>query len=166
MIAVGQKLPNATLYEFIDEATEGCALGPNAFEVEKLTAGKKIVIFALPGAYTPTCSAQHVPGYLAHYDSLKAKGVDEIWCISVNDPFVMGAWGRELKVGKKIRMFGDGSAEFTKKLGMEFDLIARGLGVRSQRYAMIVQDGVVKTLDLEAPGKFEVSDAASVLKQL
>ena len=166
MIAVGQKLPNATLYEFIDEATEGCALGPNAFEVEKLTDGKKIVIFALPGAFTPTCSAQHVPGYLAQYDALKAKGVDEIWCISVNDPFVMGAWGRDLKVGKKIRMFGDGSAEFTKKLGMEFDLIARGLGVRSQRYAMIVQDGVVKTLDLEAPGKFEVSDAASVLKQL
>ncbi|QWD16386.1 peroxiredoxin [Polynucleobacter paneuropaeus] len=166
MIAVGQKLPNATLYEFIDEATEGCAMGPNTFEVEKLTAGKKIVIFALPGAFTPTCSAQHVPGYLAHYDALKAKGVDEIWCISVNDPFVMGAWGRDLKVGKKIRMFGDGSAEFTKKLGMEFDLIARGLGVRSQRYAMIVQDGVVKTLDLEAPGKFEVSDAASVLKQL
>jgi peroxiredoxin (alkyl hydroperoxide reductase subunit C) len=166
MIAVGQKLPNATLYEFIDEATEGCALGPNAFEVEKLTAGKKIVIFALPGAFTPTCSAQHVPGYLAQYDALKAKGVDEIWCISVNDPFVMGAWGRDLKVGKKIRMFGDGSAEFTKKLGMEFDLISRGLGVRSQRYAMIVDNGVVKTLDLEAPGKFEVSDAASVLKQL
>ncbi|MBT8521949.1 peroxiredoxin [Polynucleobacter paneuropaeus] len=166
MIAVGQKLPNATLYEFIDEATEGCAMGPNTFEVEKLTAGKKIVIFALPGAFTPTCSAQHVPGYLAQYDALNAKGVDEIWCISVNDPFVMGAWGRDLKVGKKIRMFGDGSAEFTKKLGMEFDLIARGLGVRSQRYAMIVQDGVVKTLDLEAPGKFEVSDAASVLKQL
>ncbi|MBT8534440.1 peroxiredoxin [Polynucleobacter paneuropaeus] len=166
MIAVGQKLPNATLYEFIDEATEGCAMGPNTFEVEKLTAGKKIVIFALPGAFTPTCSAQHVPEYLAQYDALKAKGVDEIWCISVNDPFVMGAWGRDLKVGKKIRMFGDGSAEFTKKLGMEFDLIARGLGVRSQRYAMIVQDGVVKTLDLEAPGKFEVSDAASVLKQL
>ncbi|MBT8568472.1 peroxiredoxin [Polynucleobacter paneuropaeus] len=166
MIAVGQKLPNVTLYEFIDEATEGCAMGPNTFEVEKLTAGKKIVIFALPGAFTPTCSAQHVPGYLAQYDALKAKGVDEIWCISVNDPFVMGAWGRDLKVGKKIRMFGDGSAEFTKKLGMEFDLIARGLGVRSQRYAMIVQDGVVKTLDLEAPGKFEVSDAASVLKQL
>ncbi|QWD09355.1 peroxiredoxin [Polynucleobacter paneuropaeus] len=166
MIAVGQKLPNATLYEFIDEATEGCAMGPNTFEVEKLTAGKKIVIFALPGAFTPTCSAQHVPGYLAQYDALKAKGVDEIWCISVNDPFVMGAWGRDLKVGKKIRMFGDGSAEFTKKLGMDFDLIARGLGVRSQRYAMIIQDGVVKTLDLEAPGKFEVSDAASVLKQL
>ena len=166
MIAVGQKLPNATLYEFLDEASEGCSIGPNAFEVEKLTAGKKIVIFALPGAFTPTCSAQHVPGFIEHFDAFKAKGVDEIWCISVNDPFVMGAWGRDLKVGKKIRMFGDGSAEFTKKLGMEFDLIARGLGVRSQRYAMIVDNGVVKTLDLEAPGKFEVSDAASVLKQL
>ncbi|OZA35744.1 MAG: peroxiredoxin [Polynucleobacter sp. 17-46-58] len=166
MIAVGQKLPNATLYEFLDEATEGCSVGPNAFEVEKLVAGKKIVIFALPGAFTPTCSAKHVPGYVEHYDALKAKGVDEIWCISVNDPFVMGAWGSDLKVGKKVRMFGDGSAEFTKKLGMEFDLTARGLGVRSQRYAMIVEDGTVKTLDLEAPGKFEVSDAASTLNKL
>ena len=166
MIAVGQKLPNATLYEFLDEATEGCSVGPNAFEVDKLIAGKKIVIFALPGAFTPTCSAKHVPGYVEHYDALKAKGVDEIWCISVNDPFVMGAWGRDLQVGNKVRMFGDGSAELTKKLGMEFDLTARGLGVRSQRYAMIVEDGVVKTLDLEAPGKFEVSDAASVLKKL
>ncbi len=166
MIAVGQKLPNATLYEFLDEASEGCAIGPNAFEVEKLAAGKKVVIFALPGAFTPTCSAQHVPGFIEHHDALKAKGVDEIWCISVNDPFVMGAWGRDLKVSGKVRMLGDGSAEFTKKLGMEFDLTARGLGVRSQRYAMIVEDGVVKTLDLEAPGKFEVSDAASVLKKL
>lgn len=166
MIAVGQKLPNATLYEFLNEPAEGCSLGPNAFEVEKLVAGKKIVIFALPGAFTPTCSAQHVPGYLEHFDAIKAKSVDEIWCISVNDPFVMGAWGRDLHVGNKIRMFGDGSAEFTKKIGMEFDLISRGLGVRSQRYAMIVEDGVIKTLDLEAPGKFEVSDAASVLKKL
>ncbi|MFZ4062958.1 MAG: peroxiredoxin [Polynucleobacter sp.] len=166
MIAVGQKLPNATLYEFLDEASEGCSIGPNAFEVEKLAAGKKIVIFALPGAFTPTCSAQHVPGFVEYFDAIKAKGVDEIWCVSVNDPFVMGAWGRDLKVGKNVRMLGDGSAEFTKKLGMEFDLVARGLGVRSQRYAMIVEDGVVKTLDLEAPGKFEVSDAASVLKKL
>jgi peroxiredoxin (alkyl hydroperoxide reductase subunit C) len=166
MIAVGQKLPNATLYEFFDEATEGCAVGPNAFEVEKEVAGKKIVIFALPGAFTPTCSAKHVPGYLEHFDAIKAKGVDEIWCVSVNDPFVMGAWGRDLKVGKKVRMLGDGSGDFTKKLGMEFDLSARGLGVRSQRYAMIVDNGVVKTLDLEGPGKFEVSDAASILKKL
>ena len=166
MIAVGQKLPNATLYEFFNEASEGCALGPNAFEVDKLVAGKKIVIFALPGAFTPTCSAQHVPGFVEHFNAFKAKGVDEIWCVAVNDPFVMGAWGRDLNVGKKIRMLGDGSGEFTKKLGMEFDLTARGLGVRSQRYAMIIEDGVVKTLDLEAPGKFEVSDAASVLKKL
>jgi len=166
MIAVGQKLPNATLYEFYDEATEGCAIGPNAFEVEKETAGKKIVIFALPGAFTPTCSAKHVPGYVEHCDAIKAKGVDEIWCISVNDPFVMGAWGRDQKVGKKIRMLGDGSAEFTKKLGLELDLTARGLGVRSDRYAMIIEDGVVKSLDREAPGKFEVSDAASILKKL
>ncbi|MEN9863555.1 MAG: hypothetical protein RLZZ601_1319 [Pseudomonadota bacterium] len=166
MIAVGQKLPNATLYEFLDEASEGCVIGPNAFEVEKLTAGKKIVIFALPGAFTPTCSAKHVPSYVEHFDAIKAKGVDEIWCISVNDPFVMGAWGRDQKVGKKIRMLGDGSAEFTKKLGLELDLTARGLGVRSDRYAMIVEDGVVTTLDREAPGKFEVSDAASILKKL
>ena len=126
----------------------------------------KIVIFALPGAYTPTCSAKHVPGYVEQFDALKAKGVDEVWCISVNDPFVMGAWGRDLKVGKKVRMFGDGSGEFTKKLGMEFDLTARGLGIRSQRFAMIVDNGVVKYLALEAPGKFEVSDAATTLKQL
>ena len=166
MIAVGQTLPNATLYEFLNEATEGCSIGPNAFEVEKLTAGKKIVIFALPGAFTPTCSAKHVPSYVEHYDAIKAKGVDEIWCISVNDPFVMGAWGRDQKVGHKIRMLGDGSAECTKKLGLELDLTARGLGIRSDRYAMIVENGVVKTLDREAPGKFEVSDAASVLKKL
>ena len=166
MIAVGQKLPNATLYEFLNEETEGCAIGPNAFEVEKLVAGKKIVIFALPGAFTPTCSAQHVPGYVAQCEAIKAKGVDEIWCVAVNDPFVMGAWGRDLNVGKKVRMLGDGSAEFTGKLGLEFDLTKRGLGIRSQRYAMVVENGVVKSLALEEPGKFEVSDAASVLKQL
>ena len=166
MIAVGQKLPNATLNEFFNEESEGCSLGPNAFEVEKLVAGKKIVIFALPGAFTPTCSAKHVPGYVEHCDAIKAKGVDEIWCISVNDPFVMGAWGRDQKVGKKIRMMAYGSAEFTKKLGLELDLTARGFGVRSDRYAMIVEDGVVKSLDREAPGKFEVSDAASILKKL
>lgn len=166
MIAVGQKLPNATLNEFFNEESEGCSLGPNAFEVDKLVAGKKIVIFALPGAFTPTCSAKHVPGYVEHCDSIKAKGVDEIWCISVNDPFVMGAWGRDQKVGKKIRMMADGSADFTKKLGLELDLTARGFGVRSDRYAMIVEDGIVKSLDREAPGKFEVSDAASILKKL
>jgi glutaredoxin/glutathione-dependent peroxiredoxin len=166
MIAVGQKLPNATLYEYMDEASAGCSIGPNPLEVENATAGKKIIVFAVPGAFTPTCSEKHVPGYIEHFDAIKAKGVDEIWCISVNDPFVMGAWGRDLQVGKKVRMLGDGSADFTKKLGMEFDLTTRGLGIRSQRYAMIVEDGIVKALDLDAPGKFEVSDAASILKQL
>jgi peroxiredoxin (alkyl hydroperoxide reductase subunit C) len=166
MIAVNQTVPNATLYEYIAEETPGCTIGPNAFHVSEIVKGKKIVVFGLPGAFTPTCSAQHVPGYVAHYDAIKAKGIDEIWCVSVNDPFVMGAWGRDQKVGKKIRMLGDGSAEFTKKLGLELDLVARGLGVRSDRYAMIVEDGVVTTLDREAPGKFEVSDAASILKKL
>ncbi|MCE7526156.1 MULTISPECIES: peroxiredoxin [unclassified Polynucleobacter] len=166
MIAVGQKLPNATLYEFLNEASEGCAIGPNAFEVDKLTAGKKIVIFGLPGAFTPTCSAQHVPGYIEQFDAIKAKGVDEIWCVSVNDPFVMGAWGRDLKVGNKVRMLGDGSAELTQKLGLEFDLTKRGLGVRSQRYAMVVDNGMVKHLVVEEPGKFDFSDAKSILQQL
>ena len=165
MSAVGQKLPNATLYEFCDEERVGCSLGPNSFEVEKLTAGKKIVVFALPGAFTPTCSAKHVPGFVENFDAIKAKGVDEIWCVSVNDPFVMGAWGRDLKVGKKVRMLGDGSAEFTKKLGMEFDLTARGLGVRSQRYARIVHNVFVKQLELEAPGKFGGRDAPNTLQQ-
>lgn len=166
MIAVGQTLPEATLYEYIAEETPGCTIGPNAFQVGESTKGKKIVIFGLPGAYTPTCSAQHVPGYVAQYDALKAKGVDEVWCVSVNDAFVMGAWGADQKVGKKIRMMGDGSADFTKKLGLELDLTARGLGLRSQRYVMIVDNGVVKHLAVEGPGKFEVSDAASALKAL
>ena len=129
-------------------------------------AGKKIVIFGLPGAYTPTCSAKHVPGYVAEHDALKAKGVDEIWCVSVNDAFVMGAWGKDQGVGSKVRMMADGSGEFTKKLGLELDLTARGLGVRSDRYVMVVDNGVVKHLAVEGPGKFEVSDAASALKAL
>lgn len=165
-IKVGDRLPDATLSEFIDVETEGCTLGPNTFKVSDLTRGKKIAIFGLPGAYTPTCSAKHVPGYIAHADALKAKGVDEIWCVSVNDAFVMGAWGREQKATGIVRMMGDGSAEFTKALGMEFDLTARGMGVRSQRYSMLVEDGVVKQLNLEAPGKFEVSNAETLLGQL
>jgi len=165
-IKVGDRLPDATLSEFIDVETEGCTLGPNTFKVSDLTRGKKIAIFGLPGAYTPTCSAQHVPGYIANAEALKAKGVDEIWCVSVNDAFVMGAWGREQKATGIVRMMGDGSAEFTKALGMEFDLTARGMGVRSQRYSMLVEDGVVKQLNLEAPGKFEVSNAETLLGQL
>ena len=165
-IKVGDRLPDATVREFIEVEGNGCSIGPNAFQVAELVKGKRIVIFGLPGAYTPTCSAKHVPGYLQHYDALKGKGVDEIWCVSVNDAFVMGAWGRDQKAGGKVRMIADGSAEFTKKLGLEQDLSAGGLGVRSQRYSMLVDDGVVKALNVEAPGKFEVSDAATMLGQV
>jgi peroxiredoxin len=165
MIAVGQKLPNATLYEFLNEETEGCAIGPNAFEVEKLVAGKKIVIFALPGAFTPTCSAKHVPGYVTHFDDLKKAGVDEIWCVSVNDAFVMGAWARDLHTTGKVRMLGDGSADFTKATGLTLDLTARGMGLRSNRYSMLIKDGKVAALNVEGPGKFEVSDAQTMLAQ-
>ena len=165
-IKVGDKLPEATLHEYIEVEGNGCSIGPNAFKVSDLVRGKKIVVFGLPGAYTPTCSAQHVPGYLKHFDTLKAKGVDEIWCVSVNDAFVMGAWGRDQKCGGKVRMMADGSAEFTKAVGLELDLTARGLGLRSQRYAMLVEDGVVKSLDVEAPGKFEVSSAEAMLARV
>lgn len=165
-IQVGDKLPSATLFEFFHEETAGCSLGPNAFEVQKEAAGKTIAILALPGAYTPTCSAKHVPGFIENSDAFKAKGVDEIWCISVNDAFVMGAWGKSQGADGKVRMMADGSAEFTKKIGMEFDLTARGLGLRSQRYSMLVQDGVVKQLNLDAPGAFEVSTAEKLLSQI
>jgi peroxiredoxin len=165
MLKVGDKLPAGTLQEFIEVEGNGCALGPNTFDIAKEAAGKTIAVFALPGAYTPTCSAQHVPGYLKQADELKRAGVDEIWCVSVNDAFVMGAWGRDQKATGKIRMMADGSAAFTKSTGLTLDLTARGMGVRSQRYSMLVQDGVVKSLNIEAPGKFEVSDADTMLEQ-
>ena len=164
MIKVGDTLPRATLMEFIDVETEGCALGPNPVDVSKASAGKTIALFALPGAYTPTCSAKHVPGYVANYDTLKAAGVDEIWCVSVNDAFVMGAWGRDQKVNGKVRMLADGSADFTKATGLTLDLTARGMGLRSNRYSMLVKDGKVTALNVEAPGAFEVSDADTMLK--
>jgi peroxiredoxin len=149
-IKVGDRLPNGTLNEFIHIETEGCSLGPNAFKVEDLVKKKKIVIFGLPGAFTPTCSAKHVPGYITNFDSLTGKGVDEVWCLSVNDAFVMA----------------DGSAEFTKKLGLELDLTAKGMGTRCQRFSMLVEDGVVKALNVEALGKFEVSDVETMLRSL
>jgi len=164
-IKVGDALPDSQLAEFIEVETPGCALGPNTFKTGDLVRGKRIVIFGLPGAYTPTCSAKHVPSYLEHYDALKAKGVHEIWCMAVNDAFVMGAWGRELKTAGKVRMMADGSADFTRKLGLELDLAARGMGLRCQRFSMLVDDGVVRALNVEAPGKFEVSDAATLLRQ-
>lgn len=165
-IKVGDKLPEGELQEFVETETEGCSLGPNTFKVQDLAKGKKIVVFGLPGAFTPTCSAKHVPGYVQQLDALKGKGVDEVWCLSVNDPFVMGAWGRDQKTGGKIRMMADGSAAYAKKLGLELDLTARGMGVRSQRFSMLVDNGVVKALNVEGPGKFEVSDANTMLKQM
>ncbi|HTN48408.1 MAG TPA: peroxiredoxin [Burkholderiaceae bacterium] len=165
-IKVGDRLPEGELQEFIEVETAGCSLGPNTFKVGDLTKGKKIAVFGLPGAYTPTCSAKHVPGYVQKLDALKAKGIDEVWCISVNDAFVMGAWGRDQHATGKVRMMADGSAAFTKTLGLELDLTARGMGVRSQRYSMLVDNGVVKSLNIEGPGKFEVSDADTMLKQL
>ena len=165
MLKVGDMLPAGKLQEFIEVEGNGCSIGPNTFEVEKLTAGKTIAVFALPGAYTPTCSAKHVPGYVANAEALKAAGVDEIWCVSVNDAFVMGAWGRDQKTGGKVRMMADGSAEFTKATGLTLDMTARGMGLRSTRYSMLVADGVVKTLNVEAAGKFEVSDADTLLRQ-
>ena len=164
-IQVGDKLPAGTLKEFIEVETEGCSLGPNDVDMAKASAGKTLAIFALPGAFTPTCSAKHVPGYVAQHDALKAAGVDEIWCVSVNDAFVMGAWARDQKTGAKVRMLCDGSALFTKAMGQVLDLTERGMGVRSQRYSMLVVDGVVKSLNVEGPGKFEVSDADTMLKQ-
>jgi peroxiredoxin len=165
-IEIGAKLPDGTLQEFIEVEGNGCSVGPNSFKVADLVRGKTIAIFGLPGAFTPTCSAKHVPGYVELADALRAKGVDEIWCISVNDPFVMGAWGRDQGTAGKVRMMADGSAELTQKLGLVFDLTSRGMGIRSQRYSMLVTDGVVKALNVEGPGQFEVSDAATLLKQL
>ena len=165
MLKIGDTLPSATVYEYIEVEGNGCSLGPNAFDVAKACAGKKIAIFALPGAYTPTCSAQHLPGYVQAAEEFKAAGVDEIWCLSVNDAFVMGAWGRENAAGGKVRMMADGSADFTRAVDLVLDLTAKGFGVRSQRYSMLVDNGVVKTLNVEGPGKFEVSDAATLLAQ-
>ena len=165
MLKVGDKLPAGSLSEFIEVEGNGCSLGPNTFDLEKATASKKIAMFALPGAYTPTCSAKHVPGYVESAEALKAAGVDEVWCVSVNDAFVMGAWGRDQNAGGKVRMMADGSADFAKATGLTLDLTSRGMGLRSNRYSMLVVDGVVKTLNVEGPGKFEVSDAGTMLKQ-
>ena len=165
-IKVGDKLPEATLTEFVEVEGNGCSIGPNAFKIPDVTMGKKIAIFGLPGAFTPTCSAKHVPSYVENYAALKAKGVDEIWCISVNDAFVMGAWGRDQKSGGKVRMMADGSADFAKKIGMELDLTARGMGVRMNRFSMLVDNGIVKSMNIEGPGKFEVSGGDTMLKQV
>ena len=165
-IKVGDRVPDGTLTEFIETETAGCALGPNAFQVADLVKGKKILMFALPGAFTPTCSAKHVPGYVEHCDAIKAKGVDEVWCVAVNDAFVMGAWGRDQKVAGKVRMIADGDAAFAQATGLTLDLNGKGLGLRANRFSMLVKDGKVVSLNVEGPGKFEVSDAVTMLKQV
>src|SRR5690349_14100011 len=165
-IKVGDRLPAGTLMEYHDVEKDGCSIGPNPVTIESLTRGRKVVLFGLPGAFTPTCSAKHVPSYVANFDKLKAKGVDAVYCMSVNDPFVMGAWGRDQKSGDKVHMMADGSADYTKKLGLDLDLTSRGMGMRCQRFSMLVEDGVVKALNVEAPGKYEVSGAETMLTQL
>ncbi len=162
-IKAGDKLPEITLWEIQGEFTMGCATGPTAVKTAEAAKGKKIVIFGLPGAFTRTCSAQHVPGYVSEADKLKAAKVDEIWCVSVNDATVMAAWGAELKAPGKVRMMGDGNADFAKAIGVDQDLTSRGMGIRSQRYSMLVEDGVVKSINLEKPGQFEVSGADKML---
>lgn len=166
MITLGSPLPNGNLLELIDTETPGCTLGPNAFKVENLVKGKRIVIFGLPGAFTPTCSNKHLPGYLEHYNTFKGKGVDEIWCISVNDPYVMGAWARDQKTAGKIRLMADGNATYTKALGLDVDLNQFNMGIRSQRFSIYAENGIVKILNIELPGKFEVSSAEILLRKL
>jgi glutaredoxin/glutathione-dependent peroxiredoxin len=164
-ISIGERLPEATLWESA-EFGEACPVAPASVSVTEASRGKKLVIFGLPGAYTSTCSAKHVPSYLANYDAFKKKGVDEIWCIAVNDGQVMAAWGRDQKAIGKIRFLGDGSAELARKLGLERDLTNAGMGLRMQRFSLLVEDGVVKQINVEAPGKFDVSDATTMLGQL
>ena len=166
MLKVGDKLPAGSLQEFIEVEGDGCTLGPNTFDIAELTAGKTIVVFALPGAFTPTCSAKHVPGYVDKAQALRTAGVDEIWCVAVNDAFVMGAWGRDQKTQGLLRMMADGNALFTTAVGLTLDRRSAGMGIRSQRYSMLVVDGVVRVLNVEAPGKFEVSDADTMLRQV
>ncbi|SDM74993.1 Peroxiredoxin [Oryzisolibacter propanilivorax] len=166
MIKIGDALPAVTLAEYQYAGEGACSTtGPQPVDVQKEAAGKTIALFAVPGAFTPTCSAQHVPGYVEQADALKAAGVDEIWCLSVNDPFVMGAWAQDQKTAGKVRMLADGDAAFAKATGLTLDLNGKGLGLRSNRYSMLVKDGKVTQLNVEGPGQFEVSDAKTLLGQ-
>lgn len=159
MIKVGDKVPTATFSVMTTE-------GPKPISSDELFTDKKVVLFAVPGAFTPTCSNAHLPGYVEQADAIIAKGVDRIICLAVNDAFVMDAWGREQKVGEQIMMVGDGNAEFTRAMGLEVDLSVAGLGIRSQRYAMVAEDGVVTVLEVEKPKIFEVSSAEAILAKL
>ena len=159
MIKIGDAMPRMKL-------TDATPDGPKEVSTEEALGTGKVVLFAVPGAFTPTCSMKHLPGYLENLDTLRAKGVDRVACVAVNDPFVMQAWAKDQGVDGRIAMLADGSGAFTKALGLELDLTARGLGVRSQRYAMVVEDGRVTHLGVEAPGGFDVSTAESVLAHL
>ena len=158
-IKVGDKIPSVTLMEMQDGK-------PAAVKTDDFFKGRRVALFALPGAFTPTCSAKHVPGFVSNHDALKARGVDAIACVSVNDAFVMGAWGKDQNAGGKVHMLADGNGEFTQAVGLVMDATKFGMGKRSQRYSMIVDDGVVKSLNVEEPGAFEVSSAEHMLGQL
>jgi peroxiredoxin len=158
-IKVGDKIPQSSFKYLTSE-------GPKEISSDELFGGKKVALFAVPGAFTPTCSQRHLPGYVDKAAQLKAKGVDTIACVAVNDAFVMGAWGKDQSCGDKVMMLADGSGDFTRAVDLELDLTKGGLGKRSQRYSMLVDNGVVKALHIEAPGKFEVSDAETILKDL
>ena len=163
MIKIGDTLPSATLTEST-EFGDACPVAPTPVNTAEAAAGKKIVIFGVPGAYTPTCSAQHVPGYVAKLDELKGKGVDEVWCVAANDGFVMAAWGRELGAIGKVRMLGDGSAELAKALGLSVDI--PGMGTRIKRCSLLVDDGIVQQVNVEEGRNFDVSSAEAMLAQL
>jgi peroxiredoxin len=158
-IKVGDKMPSGTLTVATDE-------GPQKVSTEEFFKGKKVVLFSVPGAFTPTCDAKHLPGFVERADEIRAKGVDTIACIAVNDPFVMKAWGKSQGCSGKVQMIADGNAEYTKALGLEMDATGFEMGIRGQRFALIVDDGVVKSVNVEQKGEFKVSSAESVLEQL
>ena len=166
-IKIGDPVPDGVLFESIGYSDENhCPMRPAQVKIADALKGRRVVIFGLPGAFTPTCSGKHLPGYVAHLDRFKAKQVDELWCVSVNDGYVMAVWGREQKAEGKIRMLGDGNALWAKALGLDLDSSAGGMGIRMRRFSMLVEDGIVRQLNLEQPLKFEVSDAETLLKQL
>jgi peroxiredoxin len=166
MIKVGDTLPSVTLHEYSEVEGNGCSIGPNPVDVAKAAAGKTIAVFALPGAFTPTCSAKHLPGFVDSAEALKAKGVDEIVCTAVNDAFVMGAWGKSAGADGKVSMLADGNGDFVKAIGLTMDATGAGLGLRGQRFSMIVKDGVITTLNVEEPREYKVSSAEHMLGQL
>jgi peroxiredoxin len=166
MIEAGERLPDVTLLESPGyDAESRCPVSPQPVALSAITQGKTVVLFGVPGAFTRTCSARHLPEYLAAYDEFRARGVDAIVCVSMNDAYVMSAWGRDQLVGDRIRMLGDGG-ELTKRLGLETDLTGKGMGVRCRRFSMLVVDGVVRTINVEEAGRFAVSDAQTMLRQI